>query len=63
MKKNILLCIALGAFALSSCDSFLDKLPDDRAEIDTKEKIKNLLVDAYPTNSNVMIMEDRKSVV
>ena len=57
MKKNILLCMALGAFALSSCDSFLDKLPDDRAELNTKEKIKNLLVDAYPSNSNVMILE------
>lgn len=52
--------IALFGCALlmfSSCDSFLDKLPDDRAEVDNVSKVANLLVSAYPTSSNIMINE------
>lgn len=44
--KNILF-VALGAFALTSCNDFLDKNPDQRATIDTKKKVQLLLVTAY----------------
>lgn len=43
--------------ALSSCNDFLDKLPDDRAELDTPEKITNILVSAYPTVSTNVLLE------
>ncbi|NDV77673.1 RagB/SusD family nutrient uptake outer membrane protein [Dysgonomonas sp. 511] len=33
----------------SSCDSYLDTMPDNRTELDTPDKIKALLVSAYST--------------
>lgn len=53
MKKNNILYIATLALVLSvmtGCN-FLDKNPDMRASIDTKEKVQLLLVSAY-TNAN-----------
>lgn len=47
----------IAAFALSSCNDFLDKLPDDRAEVNTEEKINNLLATAYSTHAPLMILE------
>ncbi len=44
--------MGLGVLALSSCNDYLDKLPDDRAELDNQEKITQLLVSAYPTGTN-----------
>lgn len=40
-----------------SCDDYLDKMPDNRTEIDTQEKIKDLLVSAYPTTHYAEIAE------
>lgn len=37
--------------ALASCDSYLDKLPDDRAEVNSLDKAKKFLVSAYPNHS------------
>lgn len=48
---------ACAALTLTSCDDYLDKLPDDRVEVNTVEKINNLLVSAYPTRTNDLIME------
>lgn len=31
-----------------SCDDFLDKLPDNRTQLDTPEKIRELMVTSYP---------------
>lgn len=50
MKKNIylpILALTLSAM-LGSCEKFLDEVPDARTEIDTPEKIQNLLGTAYP---------------
>ena len=49
MKKNLLLyCVLiLTGVVLSSCDKFLDVLPDNRAEIDSIAKIQSLLTSAY----------------
>ena len=41
----------------SSCNDFLDKLPDERTEVNSAKKIKALLVSAYPTNDAVMLQE------
>lgn len=60
MKKNKLYIASVAFAALSlvtSCDSFLDKLPDDRAEVNTEEKVTSLLVSAYPTASSNLILE------
>lgn len=45
MNKNILY-ILLSVLALSGCN-FLDKNPDNRTEIDSKKKVRLLLVNAY----------------
>lgn len=58
MKKiiNIAFCLtALLSFA--SCDKFLDTMPDNRAEIDSEEKIQKLLVSAYLDHSYIMVTE------
>ncbi len=59
MKKNTLyIIIALACVALSGCkDNFLDKNPDMRATIDTKEKVRLLLVSAYTDANSGAIME------
>lgn len=49
--------MSLGILALTSCDDYLDKLPDDRAELDTEKKITQLLVSAYPTCNNALLSE------
>lgn len=51
MKKNNIikvLTIGLGAYVLSSCGDFLDKLPDERKEIQTETDVVDLLKGAYP---------------
>jgi hypothetical protein len=46
--KKIYIAFAVSVLALSSCDHYLDKLPDNRTEINTVEKVGKLLVSAYP---------------
>ena len=43
--------------AFSSCEKYLDVLPDNRAELNTTEKIGKMLVGAYPENAYVMVAE------
>jgi len=58
MKKYSLLYIALGSLmTLGACDSFLDTMPDNRAEINTESKVTSLLVSAYPTNTSILMTE------
>jgi len=49
----------LAVLAMSSCDDFLDKNPDDRAELttDPETKIPSLLVSAYPSATPILINE------
>lgn len=56
MKHNTLyiLTLSLVALLLGACE-FLDKNPDMRATIDTKEKVRLLLVSAY-TNANAGVL-------
>lgn len=57
MKKYIALSVFAMGLGLTSCDDFLDKLPDNRADIDTKEKAVTLLVSAYPSNDYILLSE------
>lgn len=49
--------LSLGVLALSSCNDYLDKLPDDRAELNTEQKVTQLLVSAYPSQNIHVMME------
>ncbi len=58
--KNILkyiLILSAGLAILVSCNDFLDRLPDDRADLNSLEKVTSLLVSAYPVFSPNYIME------
>ena len=57
MKKYITFTIMALAVGLTSCNDFLDKLPDDRAELDTQDKISKFLVSAYVNNLPDFIFE------
>ena len=48
--------LALAAVMLSACDK-LDEVPDNRTEIDTPEKVIQLMASAYPEVSPAVISE------
>lgn len=48
---------AVAMMLFTSCNDFLDKLPDDRAELTTEENIKSLVTDAYPSSNTILMME------
>lgn len=56
MKKTFYI-LAAAVLAFTSCDSYLDKLPDDRAEVDNSDKVSSLLLSAYPSVVNYVVME------
>lgn len=55
-KFQILAAAAL-ALGMQSCEDFLDKLPDDRTELDSVEKVQKLLMTAYPTGNYQWLCE------
>ncbi|MGL5272314.1 MAG: RagB/SusD family nutrient uptake outer membrane protein, partial [Phocaeicola sp.] len=59
MKKIYIKKIAILSLlcAFTACNDYLDQMPDNRAEIDTEEKVAKLLVSAYPTNGYVLACE------
>lgn len=58
MKKiHTLFATLLIAVAFVSCDKFLDRMPDNRATIDTPEKVRALLTSAYPGTDYMLITE------
>ena len=58
MKKYIFGALTMvSALALTSCNEYLDKLPDDRAELNSDNKITELLVSSYPSCTNNLIHE------
>lgn len=59
MKRNNYIytgCLGL-VMALASCDSYLDKMPDNRAEIDSEDKVSALITSAYPKCGYQMLNE------
>lgn len=58
MKKITYIAALLSALAVPySCNDFLDELPDNRTQLDSKDKITKLLVSAYPVNNHSVIPE------
>jgi hypothetical protein len=56
--KNIKIALSLLVLlGISSCDDFLSEIPDNRTQIDTPDKIKELLVNAYPAASYMDLAE------
>ena len=56
MHKFILVFAAL-AIVASSCDKFLDVMPDNRTELNSQEKIRKSLTSAYPETDYMLITE------
>lgn len=57
MKNINIIALTLLALLTVSCNDFLDKVPDNRAELDTKAKITSLLVSAYTSHANNLLAE------
>ncbi|WP_293941258.1 MULTISPECIES: RagB/SusD family nutrient uptake outer membrane protein [unclassified Sphingobacterium] len=59
MKTKFLNILLLsGCFiGFTSCNKYLDELPDNRAELNNADKIGKILTSAYPTSSYVMTAE------
>lgn len=58
MKRSIILFTILSlGLTVVSCDSFLDTMPDNRAEVNSAAKITSLLVSAYPDHSATLLTE------
>ena len=47
----------VSALALSSCNDFLDTMPDNRTTMDTEDKIADLLTNAYPEGNTILVNE------
>lgn len=57
MKKNIVYTVlAFVALTMGSCE-FLDKMPDQRTQIDSKEKVAKLLVSGYSDGNYGLLCE------
>lgn len=58
-KKNysIYMLVVVMLCGLASCNDFLDTMPDKRTEIDDAQKVKDLLVSAYPTLHPTLMFE------
>ncbi|MCH5600436.1 RagB/SusD family nutrient uptake outer membrane protein [Niabella ginsengisoli] len=48
---------AIVAYGTVSCNKYLDVLPDNRAELNTEEKIAKILVSAYPQQAYILSAE------
>jgi len=58
-KVYYMVCMLAALSVIISCEDFLDKMPDKRAEINSNQKISELLVSAYPNVDPMMIYEHR----
>lgn len=48
---------ATAIFGLSACNKFLDTTPDNRATVDSEEKVISLVGSAYSENDHILIAE------
>ena len=55
MKK--IYTLILTACSLTACNNLLDEIPDNQVRIDTPEKARRLLTNAYPKSSEALISE------
>ena len=57
-KVSVVLTFSLMlTLTLTSCNDFLDELPDNRTEANTVDKIQKLLVSAYPVSDHMAFTE------
>ena len=56
-NKNIIFLAIASVFLMTSCNKWLDVMPDNRAEVDSEEKVIKLLASAYPTNTFAVVAE------
>ena len=57
MKKYIGFSIIALGMTLTACNDYLDKLPDNRATLNTEDKVVTFLTSAYPSNEYVTVNE------
>jgi len=57
IKFRSLLFVVAGFVFLPSCKKFLEKEPDNRAKLDTPEKVSQLLGRAYPGANYIPFIE------
>lgn len=57
MKRFIYATILLTGALATSCNDFLDEMPDNRTEINTTDKITKILVSAYSTTLPIEVHE------
>ena len=57
--RNIKITVALIALLglSSSCEDFLSEIPDNRTQLNTPDKISEILVNAYPGGSYMEFLE------
>ena len=55
--KKIYILIGITALSLTGCNSLLDELPDNQVRIDTPEKVRRVVTNAYPTASTAVVSE------
>ena len=57
-KRNLIYVAALGASIMfSSCNDFLDTMPDSRTEVNNEKKITDILVSAYSQTYPILFYE------
>lgn len=56
-NKYIAFTLLAASLGLSSCDKFLDELPDNRMELQDSQDITDLLVSAYPSRYPSFLLE------
>ena len=59
MKAILKYAVFAACLSLVSCD-FLDRTPDNRTEIDTKQKVQQLLVSGYSQANYGMMARPRE---
>jgi hypothetical protein len=57
MRKKIMILFALSMVLNVACEDFLSETPDNRASLDTPEKVAELLVTAYPEGNYIPFCE------
>ncbi len=57
MKKKVTILFVAGVLMMTGCNDFLSETPDNRASLDSKEKIAELLVTAYPEANYIPFCE------
>lgn len=57
MKRYTAILLLAGALAAGGCKKYLEQVPDQRTELDSPEKVSELLVNAYPKSNYALWSE------